>query len=88
MFPIRKSGSFTLHYNHTCPAKAEYYCHYNHQRISKFLFKERTRKAILIFKIHVMSSIIWENEVHRVEKELDDYKKRNNIDESKFFGKH
>ena len=80
-----ESGSFTITLQHTCPAKASIIVNTITKEFQNFYLKKEQESYTNILKYIDEQLLYWENEVHRVEKELDDYKKRNNIDEIEIF---
>ena len=80
-----ESGSFTITLKHTCPNKASIIVNAITREFQKFYLEKEQESYTNILKYIDEQLIFWEEEVHRSEKALDDYKKENNIDQIELY---
>lgn len=80
-----ESGSITISLQHTCPNKASIIVNTITQEFQNFYLKKEQESYTNILKYIDEQLLFWEEEVQRAEKELDDYKKKHNIDEIELY---
>lgn len=80
-----ESGSFTITLKHTCPNKASIIVNTITKEFQNFYLEKEQESYTNILTYIDEQLIYWEEEVQQAEKQLDDYKKENNIDQIELY---